>query len=76
MNDDIDMPEMVIEDNNAYLMAMGEGSRVEIHAADAEKDSWTLLESTAEAGSNQLVVEDSTGWEVGDKIAIASSELD
>ena len=30
--------EMTVENNNAYLMAMGEGSRIEIHAADAEKD--------------------------------------
>jgi len=63
---------MVITDNNAYLMAMGEGSRVEIHAVDREKESWTQLETNASAGSDQLVVQDSTGWEVGDKIAIAS----
>ena len=33
----MEMSEMIISDNNAYLMAMGEGSRIEIHAADVEK---------------------------------------
>lgn len=70
------MDEMVISDNNAYLMAMGEGSRIEVHAADREKESWTQLETTAEAGSNQLVVQEETGWQVGDKIAIASTSDD
>ena len=41
----------LIEDNNAFLMARGEGSRIEIHAADAAKDSWTQIDTTAEAGS-------------------------
>ena len=67
--------DLVIENNNAFLMAMGEGSRIEIHAADREKESWTNLETTAEAGSNQIVVQDSTGWEVGDKIAISSTSV-
>jgi|GEM_PF-2247787 len=75
-DDDMEMAEMVISDNNAYLMAMGTGSRIEIHGADAQKETWTALDSTAQAGSNQLVVEDSTGWEVGDKIAITSTEMD
>lgn len=66
--------DITIEDNNAYLMAMGEGSSIEIHAADAEKESWTQLETTAEAGSNQLIVQESTGWEVGDVIAITSTD--
>ena len=72
----MEMSEMIISDNNAYLMAMGEGSRIEIHAADVEKESWTQLESTAEAGSNELVLQDNTGWEVGDKIAIAATGND
>ncbi len=70
----MDMDDMVVEDNNAYLMAMGEGSRIEIHAADVQKESWTQLEETAVAGSNTLQVQDNTGWEVGDKIAIASTD--
>ncbi|MEM9844972.1 MAG: G8 domain-containing protein, partial [Pseudomonadota bacterium] len=70
------MAEMVISDNNAYLMAMGAGSRIEIHAADASKESWTELSQTADAGSNQLVLTEDTGWEVGDQIAIASTSDD
>jgi cell migration-inducing and hyaluronan-binding protein len=65
--------DVVISDNNAYLMAMGEGSRIEIHAVDREKESWTELSETAEAGSNELKVTEATGWQVGDLIAIAST---
>lgn len=71
-----DSDDFVIEDNNAFLMAMGEGSRIEIHAADAVKDSWTNLARTAEAGSNRLTVEEQTGWEIGDQIAITSSDYE
>ncbi len=66
----------VIEDNNAFLMAMGEGSRIEIHAADASKDGWTQLDRTAEKGDNTITVENRTGWEVGDKIGIATTDFD
>ena len=72
----MDEDDLDIENNNAFLMAMGEGSRIEIHAADAEKESWTQLETTATAGSNQLVLQDVSGWEVGDKIAIASTSTE
>ncbi|MEM9357978.1 MAG: G8 domain-containing protein [Pseudomonadota bacterium] len=68
--------DMVIEDNNAFLMAMGEGSRIEIHAADASKESWTQLSENAFAGQSVLRFTESTGWEVGDKIAIAASGQD
>ncbi len=71
-----DSTDFVIENNNAFLMAMGEGSRIEIHAADAAKDSWSNLARTAEAGSNRLTVEEQTGWEIGDQIAITSSDYE
>ena len=64
---------MVIADNNAFLMAMGEGSRVEIHAADAAKSSWTQLDGSVAAGAASITLADATGWEVGDRIAIAST---
>ena len=66
---------MVINNNNAFLMAMGEGSRIEIHAADAKKDSWSQLNQTANKGAKQITLAETTGWEVGDKIAIASSSF-
>ena len=68
--------DFIIENNNAFLMAMGAGSRIEIHAADAAKDSWTTLAHTAEAGSNLLTVEEQTGWEIGDQIAITSTDYE
>ena len=68
-----DMEDIVIQDNNAFLMAMGSGSRIEIHAADSEKESWTELSEDAEAGTNELKLQEATGWEVGDKIAIATT---
>lgn len=63
----------VIKNNNAFLMAMGDGSRLEIHAADAAKDSWTQLKKTAQAGDKFITLSETTRWEVGDKIAIAAS---
>ncbi|MEM1073408.1 MAG: G8 domain-containing protein [Pseudomonadota bacterium] len=68
--------ELIIEDNNAFLMAMGEGSRLEIHAADASKESWTQLSENAYAGDSVLHFTEDTGWEVGDEIAIAPSGQD
>ncbi|MEM7545226.1 MAG: G8 domain-containing protein [Pseudomonadota bacterium] len=74
MGSGMSMP--VIEDNNAFLMAMGEGSRIEIHAADAAKDSWTQINATAGAGDVTLTLAEDTGWQVGDRIAIAASGFD
>ncbi|MFK7942186.1 MAG: hypothetical protein AB8B85_04610, partial [Paracoccaceae bacterium] len=65
-----------IQNNNAFLMAMGAGSRIEMHAASAAKESWTQIDQTAEAGDSQLVLAEPTGWQVGDKIAIAASSFD
>lgn len=62
-----------VTDNDAFLMAMGEGSTINIHGRDAEKTSWTQLDATANAGSRVITVAEPTGWEVGDQIAIASS---
>ena len=67
---------MIIQNNNAFLMAMGEGSRIEIHAADAAKQSWTQIDATAAAGATQITLAEDTGWAIGDKIAIASSGFD
>ena len=64
---------LVVENNNAFLMAMGEGSRIEIHAADAMKMSYTQLAVRADRNSNEITVEDVTGWEVGDHIAISGT---
>ncbi|MET1412067.1 G8 domain-containing protein [Roseibium sp. HPY-6] len=65
-----------IKDNNAFLMAMGQGSRIEIHAQDAEKESWVQLAKTAEAGSSVLTLDGKTKWQAGDRIALASTSQD
>lgn len=65
-----------INNNNAYLMARGSGSSIEIHADDAAKESWTQLSQTAQAGATVLQVAEATGWEVGDRIVIASTDFD
>jgi len=67
---------MVITDNNAFLMAMGDGSRIEIHAADAAKDSWTQISQTAQSGDTSITLADVTDWQVGDTIAIAATGFD
>ena len=73
---DAQSQDMVILNNNAFLMAMGQGSRIELHAVDVEKESWTQLASTAAAGDTQITVQENTGWEAGDLIAIASTSTD
>ncbi|MEM9146834.1 MAG: G8 domain-containing protein [Pseudomonadota bacterium] len=64
------------DDQTAFLMAMGEGSTISIHAEDAAKTDWTRLAMTAEAGATRLTLEAATGWDVGDVIAIASTDFD
>ncbi len=63
-------------DQGAVLMAMGEGSRIEIHAADAAKEDWVRLAATAEPGATRLRLDRPTGWEIGDRIAIASTDFE
>src|SRR6056297_3638918 len=65
-----------IENNNAYLMAMGHGASIEIHVDDAAKESWTQLDQTAQAGDTQLAFSEATGWQVGDRISVASTDFD
>ncbi len=64
-----------LADNDAYLMAMGMGSMIEIHAADADKAGWTQLDMTGEAGSVWLTLAEATSWEAGDRIVIASTDF-
>ncbi len=66
----------VIENNNAFLMAMGEGATISIHTDDADKESWTQLDGTAQAGDTTLQFTEATGWEVGDRIALATTDFD
>ncbi|MEO1539724.1 MAG: G8 domain-containing protein [Pseudomonadota bacterium] len=70
------MDEMVLEDQDAFLMVMGEGSRLDLHGVDAAKTSWTQLDGTAEAGATSITLVEAFGWEVGDRIAIASTDFD
>ena len=67
--------DMEIRDNNAFLLAMGDGATISIHADDAAKESWTQLDGTALAGATDLTLAEATGWQVGDRIAIASTDF-
>ncbi|MBX2855765.1 MAG: hypothetical protein KTR21_12320 [Rhodobacteraceae bacterium] len=68
--------DMVLENQDAFLMVMGEGSRLDLHGADADKTTWTQLDSTVQAGANSFTLAEATGWRAGDKIAIASTDFD
>ncbi len=66
-------------DPSRDVMGMGtkflgtmEGGRMELHGAD--KMPWTRLAGTAAKGSYRLRVDDASGWRVGDRLAIASSD--
>ncbi|MCV6586609.1 MAG: hypothetical protein OIF47_13830 [Marinibacterium sp.] len=68
-----------LSNNTAFLMAMGEGSTIQIHGANyktgttEQKQSWAQLSQNAMAGSDRIVLGADTRWEAGDKIAIAAS---
>lgn len=65
--------------NYSFLMAMGDGSALEIHAVDSDngtKRSWTQLARTLEQGQNRLDLHKRTYWQVGDRIVVASTDFD
>ena len=65
-----------LANQDAFLMAMGEGSEINLFGEDRNKRSHTQITSTVQAGSRTLNVEHNTGWEVGDQIAITSTSSD
>ncbi|MEM9199071.1 MAG: G8 domain-containing protein [Pseudomonadota bacterium] len=69
------MGDMTIQNQDSFLMVMGEGSALNLHSADAEKTSWTQLDETAEAGATSITLAEATGWQIGDVIAIASTDF-
>lgn len=62
--------------NNAFLMARGSNAVIEMHGASRHKISWTQLGATLEPGSRQITLKQAVNWEVGDKIAIASTDFE
>lgn len=69
-------PPMALTDQDSFLMVMGKGSRLDLHGADASKTSWTQLDGTVGPGATSLTLDDVTGWEAGDRIAITSTDFD
>ncbi len=60
-------------DSKAVIVAPG--GKLELHGA--EVDSWTQLDSTANAGDTSITLAESpTGWNVGDTIGIAPTDFD
>ena len=70
------MDPMILENQDAFLMVMGEGSQLNLHGADAEKTSWTQLDGSVDPGATTMTLEDASGWAIGDKIAISSTDFD
>lgn len=54
-----------------YLAAMG-GGRLELHGPKLH--SWTLLARDAQAGDSSITVLDASGWQVGDRIVVATTD--
>lgn len=72
-----DFEQMVGTGNYSFLMAMGAAAVIEMHTDDAlEKKSWTQLDATAESSGVTLTLAEETGWEVGDRIVVASTDFD
>lgn len=65
-----------VANQTAFLIAVGEGAAIEIHGADAAKTSFTRLAATAAEGASEIRLETATGWEVGDRLAIASTDFE
>ncbi len=45
-----------------------------VNLQGSPKTSWTRLASSAAAGQSQIAVQNATGWQVGDEIAVAPTE--
>ncbi len=56
--------------NYKGLMVMG-GATLSIYSTSAFKRSWTQLAEPAQPGDNSLALLNTTGWEAGDRIALA-----
>ena len=56
-----------------FIGVMGTGT-LDLHGAPLT--SWTRLAQTAAVGAKTITVSDSSGWKVGDAIAIASTDYD
>ncbi len=56
-----------------YLGVMN-GGQLDLHGAPVK--SWTRLNATAAVGAKTITVDDSSGWKVGDRIAVASTDYD
>ena len=67
---------MVGANNYSFVMAMGNNARVHIHSTDTQKKTWVQLRETSDSGSTLLRLADPTGWEVGDRIVMASTDYD
>lgn len=70
---------MIGDSNNNFIMAMGAGSAIIIHADDADKASWATLDASVSGGQGIDTIRIDTsnsGWEVGDTIAITASFYD
>lgn len=51
------------------------GGSLDLHG-EQNRTSWTRLTATAAKGANQIIVQDASGWRVGDRIVIASTDFD
>lgn len=60
--------------NYKGLMVMG-GATLSIYSTSAEKTSWTQLAQPAKPGDTQLELITETGWQAGDRIALAPTSL-
>ena len=49
------------------------GGKLELHGAS--RTGWTTLDATAQAGATQITLATTTDWRAGDRIVIASTDL-
>ncbi len=72
-----DLESMIGDENYSFIMAMGANARISLHSSSSNvKKAWVQLAETAESGSTSITLSESTNWQTGDRIAIASTDFD
>ncbi|MEM0983920.1 MAG: G8 domain-containing protein [Planctomycetota bacterium] len=58
------------------VLGVRAGGSLQLHGASSAKASWTQIDGDVEPGSVSMRTAEATGWEIGDRIALAPSGED
>ena len=72
MHGDVSSPYIPIYGNKCIGVRFG---TLDMHGIERDK-TWTVLDTTAEAGATQITLSESVDWQVGEYIGIAATSFD